>query len=78
MGKVVAHLARAAIAALGLALCAAVGIHVSGFWLLNPLLAVALRRALRWPVLDLLFGLLGANAITLAVIAYQPSKRNMV
>ena len=73
-------LIRAAIAALGMFLCAVVGVfaipltgrdyslHAITAAILILLLAVVLRRTARWRVLDFIAGLLAAEAVTLIII----------
>jgi hypothetical protein len=76
------YLIRAAMAALGMFLCAVVGafaipltsrdysLHARTAAILILLLAVVLRRAARWRVLDFIAGLLAAEAVTLIIIGH--------
>lgn len=79
------HLIRAAIAALGMFLCAVVGFFAPPLWqstsgrdarpyitmaVLILILAVVLRRGFRWRVADFILGLVAAQVVIVAVIVY--------
>jgi hypothetical protein len=77
---------RTVLAVLAMALCAAAGFFIPSLWqgssgrdfgpqsaavaILILILGVVFRRALRWHVLDFLFGLLAAEFLALCTIAY--------